>query len=191
MAGESKSLVGRDANEQLHRGDYVDPRSGRRPFSSFATSSLESAESRVRPKTWTHCESIRRVHVLPTFGDKPIAAIGPADDRRFLAQRTKDRAVPGTVRSARKVLRLVLATAQADGAIRTNPCDESRVAASPKAEMVFLTAEQVEALATSIDQRYSTLKYLAAYTGLRAGEICALRVGRVDLAKVGSPSPSP
>ena len=49
--------------------------------------------------------------------------------------------------------------------------------------MVFLTAEQVETLATTIDQRYSTLTHLAAYTGLRAGEICALRVGRVDLAK--------
>ncbi len=48
---------------------------------------------------------------------------------------------------------------------------------------VFLTAEQVESLATTIDQRYSTLIHLAAYTGLRAGEICALRVRRVDLVK--------
>jgi integrase len=47
--------------------------------------------------------------------------------------------------------------------------------------MVFFTAEQVEALASSIDARHATLVRLAAYTGLRAGEICALRVGRVDL----------
>jgi hypothetical protein len=91
---------------------------------------------------------------------KPIAAIGPAEVRRFLAERSKAGAAPGTVRSARKVLRLVLATAQADGAIRSNPCDGSRVAASPKAEMVFLTAEQVEALAntpsTSGTRRSST-----------------------------------
>ena len=115
--------------------------------------------------------------------NKPIGAVGPAEVRRFLAERTKSGAAPGTVRSARKVLRLVLATAQADGAIRSNPCDGSRLAASPRAEMAFLTAEQVETLATSIDPRYATLIRLAAYTGLRAGEICALRVGRVDLAK--------
>lgn len=167
--------------EQLHRGDYVDPRSGKRPFSSFASSWLESAAAHVRPKTWTHYESILRVHVLPTFADQPIGAIGPPEVRRFLTERTKAGAAPGTVRSARKVLRLVLATALADSAIRSNPCDGSRVAASPRAEMVFLTSEQVETLATTIDARYATLINLAAYTGLRAGEICALRVGRVDL----------
>ncbi len=169
--------------DQLHRGDYVDPRSGRRPFSAFASSWLEASAAHVRPKTWTHYESILRVHVLPTFADQPIAAIGPADVRRFLTERTNAGAAPGTVRSARKVLRLVLATAQADGVIRSNPCDGSRVAASPRAEMVFLTAEQVETLADAIDERYATLIHLAAYTGLRAGEICALRVGRVDLPK--------
>ena len=168
--------------EQLNRGGYVDPRNGKRPLSSFASSWLESAATHVRPKTWTHYESILRIHVLPTFAQQPIAAIGPAEVRGFLTERSKAGAAPGTVRSARKVLRLVLATAQADGAIRANPCDCSRVAASPKAEMVFLTAEQVEVLATAIDERYTTLIRLAAYTGLRAGEICALRVGRVDLA---------
>ena len=49
------------------------------------------------------------------------------------------------------MLRLVLATAQAEGAIRANPCDGVRVPPSPKADMVFLTAEQVEALAVAID----------------------------------------
>ena len=72
---------------------------------------------------------------------------------------------------------LAASTSVQSGPTRVTECG---VAASPKAEMVFLTAEQVEALATAIDQRYSTLIHLAAYTGLRAGEICALRVGRVD-----------
>ncbi|MGH9185340.1 MAG: site-specific integrase [Acidimicrobiales bacterium] len=74
-----------------------------------------------------------------------------------------------------------MGTALADGAIRSNPCDGTRVPESPKAEMVFLTAEKLEILATSIDGRYATLVRLAAYTGMRAGEICALRVGRVGL----------
>jgi integrase len=135
----------------------------------------------VRPKTRAHYESILRIHVLPAFADQPIGAITPAIVRRFIAARTDIGAAPGTVRSVRKVLRLVLATAVQDGALRSNPCDGVRVPASPRAEMVFLTADQVETLATAIDERYSTLIRLAAYTGLRAGEICALRIGRVDL----------
>jgi integrase len=164
---------------QLNTGDFIDPRRGRRLFADWADDWL-STTAHVRPKTRAHYESILRIHVLPAFADQPISAITPATVRRFIAQRTDSGAAPGTVRSVRKVLRLVLATAVADGALRANPCDGVRVPASPRAEMVFLTAEQIEDLATAIDERYSTLVRLAAYTGLRAGEICALRVGRVD-----------
>jgi integrase len=165
---------------QLNTGDFIDPRRGRRLFADWADDWL-STTAHVRPKTRAHYESILRIHVLPAFADQPISAVTPAVVRRFIAQRTDSGAAPGTVRSVRKVLRLVLATAVADGALRANPCDGVRVPASPRAEMVFLGAEQIEALATAIDERYSTLVRLAAYTGLRAGEICALRVGRVDL----------
>lgn len=169
-----------EIKNQLNRGDYVDPRLGRRPFTAWASDWLATT-AHVRPKTYAHYESILRVHVLPTFAETPVGSITPADVRRFIAERVAGGAAPGTVRSARKVLRLALATAVADGAIRANPCDGVRVPASPRSEMVFLTAEQIETLASSIDSRYSTLVRLAAYTGLRAGEICALRVGRVDL----------
>src|SRR5690606_8363670 len=153
-----------------NRGDYIDTRLRRRPFAAWATDWLATT-AHVRPKTQAHYESILRIHVLPAFADEPVHAIATSDVRRFIAERVASGAAPGTVRSARKVLRLVLATAVQEGALRSNPCDGVRVPASPKAEMVFLTAEQIEALATAIDDRYSTLVRLAAYTGLRAGEI--------------------
>ncbi len=170
-----------EVKNQLHRGDFADPRLGRRPFAAWAAEWIATT-AHVRPKTHAHYESILRVHVLPAFADTPVGAITSSDVRRFIADRIERGAAPGTVRSARKVLRLVLATAVAEGAIRANPCNGVRVPASPRAEMVFLTAEQVETLASSVDDRYATLVRLAAYTGMRAGEICALRVGRVDLA---------
>ena len=39
--------------------------------------------------------------------------------------------------------------------------------------MRFLTADQVNTLASVIDQRYRAAVYLAAYGGLRAGELWA------------------
>ncbi|MGH9277870.1 MAG: tyrosine-type recombinase/integrase [Acidimicrobiales bacterium] len=49
---------------------------------------------------------------------------------------------------------------------------------------MFLTPEQVSALADAIKpEMYATLIRFAAYTGLRAGEIGALRVGRLDLLR--------
>jgi integrase len=47
--------------------------------------------------------------------------------------------------------------------------------------MHFLTARQVEDLAAAIDPRYELLVRLAAYTGLRAGELVALRVRHLNL----------
>src|SRR5205823_11229795 len=65
----------------------------------------------------------------------------------------------------------------------------------PRSEMHFLTVDQVDALAQAIQEplgqprfdRYDTapdyglLVHFAAYTGLRAGEIQALRVKNLDL----------
>jgi len=91
---------------------------------------------------------------------------------------------PGTVRAARKVLRLVLATAVEGGALRSNPCTGIRLARSDPVEMAFLTMDQVLALATAMRRpEYGLLVRFAALSGLRAGEIGAVRVGRLDLLR--------
>ncbi|QYG93558.1 site-specific integrase [Iamia sp. SCSIO 61187] len=165
---------------EMHRGDYVDPRLGRTLFSRWAQEWLDGS-AHLKLKTRADYEALLRVHVMPTFADRAVGAITSTEVRRFIAAEIAAGNAPGTVRGARKVLRLVLGVAQSEGAIRANPCDGVKVPASPKAEMVFLTAEQVEALASSIDPQYSTMIRVAAYTGMRAGEIEALRVGRTDL----------
>ena len=50
-------------------------------------------------------------------------------------------------------------------------------------EMQFLSAAEVEQLAEAIPPPYGLLVRFAAYTGLRAGEIAALRVKRLDLLR--------
>ena len=49
--------------------------------------------------------------------------------------------------------------------------------------MHFLTARQVEDLDAAIDPRYALLVRFAAYTGLRAGELVALRVRQLNLLR--------
>ena len=52
-----------------------------------------------------------------------------------------------------------------------------------RAEMCFLDASQVEALAEAIDPRYATVIRFGAYSGLRPSELTALKVGRLDLLR--------
>jgi integrase len=105
------------------------------------------------------------------------------------------RYAPGTVGEARKILRLILREALRNDAIRRNPADGLRVPRGERQEMMFLTHDEVLALAHEISNpprhaagahqgrtypEYGLLVRLAALTGMRAGEIGALRVGRVN-----------
>lgn len=166
----------------IARGDYVDPKRGRAAFVEWADEWLATT-AHLKPKTRAGYATDLRVHVLPVFGDLPVASIQQVDVKRFVSEMLANGAAPGTVRNARKVLRLVLGAAVGSQAIRSNPCDGVRVPASPKSDMVFLSADEVEELANAIVPPFGTLVRFAAYTGLRAGEIGALRVGRLDLER--------
>jgi integrase len=69
------------------------------------------------------------------------------------------------------------------GLVKVNPCTNVDLPRSSREEMLFLTAEEVRALAEAIDPWYRVLVYTAAYTGLRAGELLALRWSDVDLLR--------
>lgn len=166
----------------LQRGEYIDPHLARSRFGEWADEWLATTVH-LKLKTQTGYESMLRTHILPAFADSAVAAISPIDVRRFVATMTESGSAPGTVRSARKVLRLVLSTAEQGGAIKSNPCNGVRVPRSPRTEMVFLTGQEVEALAAAITPPFGTLIRVAAYTGMRAGELEALRVGRLELLK--------
>lgn len=165
------------------RGEYLQPALARTRFDQWAEEWLLST-SDLRPKTRVGYESMLRVNVLPHFAGWQVGRIEPVHVRRYLADLRAKGAGPGTVRAARKVLRLVLATAVEGGALRSNPCTGIRLARSDPVEMAFLTMDQVLALATAMRRpEYGLLVRFAALSGLRAGEIGALRVGRLDLVR--------
>lgn len=89
----------------------------------------------------------------------------------------------GTARNAYNVVRAVFGVAIGAGAVRANPCDGVKPPRPPRGEMLFLDAVEVERLSAAIVEPYGALVRFAAYTGLRAGELAALRVGRVDLLR--------
>ena len=60
-----------------------------------------------------------------------------------------------------------------DHLIARSPMTKVKLArADEHAEQHFLTADQVNVLAAAVDDRYRVAVYLAAYGGLRAGELC-------------------
>lgn len=125
-----------------------------------------------------------RVHVVPHFGGWQNSAVDTPAVRAFLAKMSDAGSAVGTQRAARKVLRLVLGTAIEGNAIKHNPCDGVRLARSQREEMVCLTLDEVHALADAMRRpEYGLLVRFVTLTGLRAGEVGALRIGRLDLLR--------
>lgn len=175
----------------MARGEHLRPELARRPFGEWAHEWLHSLH--VKPKTYVGYESSLRNHVLPVFADRPIADISYRECKAFVDGLLGDGLAPGTAGEARKILRLVLGEALRSDAIRRNPADGLRIPRGTRQEMMFLSPAQVIRLASEIANpprppshprrtwpAYGLLVRLAAWSGLRAGEIAALRVGRFD-----------
>jgi integrase len=139
--------------------------------------------SHLKPKTLYDYTRTLEVHVLPSFATARVGDIDRPTMKQFASQLATSGAGASTTAAALKVVRLVLGTALEAGAIKGNPAMGLRLPRPGKTEMLFLSPKQVESLAEALGAPYETLVRFAAYTGLRAGEIGALRAGRLDLAR--------
>jgi integrase len=89
---------------------------------------------------------------------------------------------PATVRQAHRVLSLLIGLAVRDGRLPRNVTAGVRLPPAGRAEKVFLTHAQVAELALAAGP-HGLIVLVLAYTGLRWGELAALRVKRVDLVR--------
>lgn len=86
-----------------------------------------------------------------------------------------------TVAKAYRLLRAILATAVDDELIPRNPCLVEGAGIERSPEHPVATVEQVYRLADVVPPRFRALVLLAAFTGLRWGELAALARGHLDL----------
>lgn len=80
-----------------------------------------------------------------------------------------------------RLLHAILETAKTDGLILDNPCRKRGAAQTKSAERKPATLTELEAIAAATPDRYRAAIWLAAWGGLRAGEIFALTRGNVNV----------
>jgi integrase len=178
---DARGLV-RTVEADMARGEWIDPARGRETFGDYAAAWLKSAD--VKPSTRSGYASVLNKHLLPRWRDTPMAAISTVDVESWLAELRDSGRAPSTVRNVRNAMSAVCRFAVRSGAIRSNPIADVKAAKGRgRREMRFLTAEQIADLAEAIDPRYRLAVLTTAYTGLRAGELAALKVGRVDVLR--------
>jgi integrase len=110
----------------------------------------------------------------------PLNKVTHADLQRWIAGID---AAPATVKKIHRVMSMLLGWAVADDRLAKNPADRISLPRVRQAEKRFLTHEQVAALAEAVGPDYRLVVLFLGYTGLRWGEMAALRAHRVDFLR--------
>ena len=161
------------------RGAWIDPRLGRITFGEWALH-VEATRTNRRTSTRVRDESLLRNHVLPTFADLRLTATQPRHLREWITELERKSLAPTTIHKAYQIVSRVFEVATTDGRIGQSPCRGVTLPANRSAERRYLTADEVNELATTVDPRFNALVLTAAYTGARFGELAALRVKQFD-----------
>lgn len=163
------------------RGSYADPRRGGVLFRVVAEEWTETWGD-LAPKTRDGYRSILGNHVLPRLGYKKIAAITTADLQSFANELAETRK-PATVRRVFEVVSNVMRIAMERRYIVANPNTSVRLPRIGRRAIDIspLTHPEIKRLVAEIPEHYRLAVLLDAYTGLRAGELWALRRRNIDL----------
>lgn len=152
-------------------------------FGEYAEQWLAGRKVHGRPladRTRDHYRDLLDKHILPTFGDRPIASI--AHDQvdswyeRTLVERPTMRA------HAYSLLRTILGTAVDRGIVKTANPAKIRGAGNVerKHQVRPATLAELETITTATPDRRRLMILLAAWCALRFGELAELRRGDVD-----------
>ena len=181
---------------EMVRGEWIDPDAGRIPLGDYAAEWIVQ-RPRLAPRTIALYESLLRLHIEPTLGRLHLTALTPARVRSWRAGLLDAGVGAVTVAKSYRLLRAVLTTAVDDELMRRNPCRVKGAGREKSAERTVVGIEDVYALADAIAPRWRALVLLAAFGGLRWGELAALRrqrdndrvlerLGRLRAAATGS-----
>ena len=162
-------------------GMYVDPGRSRITVGEWSRRWLETKVD-LKPSTRARYEGLLRVNVLPRWGEIRLADVTHEGVAAWIADLTASGLSAATVRQVHRVLSLTFSLAVRDGRLARNLADHVPLPRAAKHEKVFLTVDQVEQLADAAGEYRLVILFLA-YTGLRFGELSALRVRRLDLMR--------
>ena len=150
---------------------------------------MECLKGTVRESTFERYEYAVRPHIKPALERIKLKSLTPAHVRGFYREKLDGSEgsrglAPTTVHKMHVVLHKALEQAVADGLIPRNATDALKVPRIDREEINPLTSEEANRLIEATrgaDERLQALYVLAVHTGLRQGELLALKWDDLDL----------
>jgi integrase len=120
-------------------------------------------------------------HILPTLGELPVRDLGIAHVEACLSKLKQKGHASSTLRSVRATFATVLRSAVKRGYLEKNPAHGVVIReGDSKKERRFYSVDQVRMLLGVLTEPCASVVAVAVLTGMRIGEILALRWKRID-----------
>ena len=153
-------------------------------FEQLCIQWLALAENDLSPTTLRRYKNLLSKRILPALGSRRVNSIRTVDlDRLYLGLSNDVGLAPATVRQAHAVIRRAFRQAVRWGWIATNPATNATPPRLVRADLSPPNVDQVGKLlrqASTDDPDLGRFLHVAASTGARRGEICALRWRNLD-----------
>jgi integrase len=122
-----------------------------------------------------------RKHLIPQFGGHRLCDVSRVEVQQYLLNKLKQGFAWETTNHLRHLMSKVMGTAVNWEYISNNPVRGTKMPERTlKRPHRFLSVEEVQRLIASCKEPTRTIVILATMTGLRIGEVLALRWGRID-----------
>lgn len=163
------------------KGTFITQSAGSTPVGELWPSWLAAKSTRGASSYIATLSSSWRTHVDPQWGKRMVGTIRHDEIQKWVSELSERRS-PTVVIRANDILRGLLDYAVRNQLIASNPADDITLPRKQRKDHIYLTVEQLMALADEAGWRRPVVLTLGT-TGMRWGELVGLRVRDLDATR--------
>lgn len=134
----------------------------------------------VKKSSYQTYLTLLRKHIQPRIGHLRLIAVTPSIIHCFVETLENTGLSFSTVKNAFRLLAAAMKSAQEEGLLPKNPCRKIKIQRNIGSEQRVLTRSEQESVRLNAENDRDLPALLSLYTGMRLGEICALKWSDID-----------